>query len=128
TLEAVSSALDRLRPDLVVLLGDRYEIAAAAIAATLHRVPIAHLHGGETTAGAIDDAFRHAISKLAHLHFVAAAPYAEMLKAMGEDPERIFVTGAPGLDRLVRTPVLDRAGLEAAVDGLRIRPPFGIVT
>ncbi|KKN23431.1 hypothetical protein LCGC14_0905130 [marine sediment metagenome] len=88
------------RPDVVLLLGDRYETLAAALAATVAKVPIAHIHGGEASFGSFDNQIRDAISKLAHIHFVAAEPFKERLIAIGEDPERIHVVGAPGLDNI----------------------------
>ncbi|MFO0972745.1 MAG: UDP-N-acetylglucosamine 2-epimerase [Phycisphaerae bacterium] len=86
--------------DLLFLLGDRYEMLAAATAAVLHRIPIAHLHGGDRTAGAYDDALRNAVSQLATLHFPALPHHAQRLQAMGIAPERICVTGALALDEL----------------------------
>ncbi len=88
------------RRDVVLLLGDRYEILAAALAATVAKVLIAHIHGGEASFGSFDNQIRDAISKLAHIHFVAAEPFKERLIAIGEDPERIHVVGAPGLDNI----------------------------
>ena len=85
-------------PDALLLVGDRYETAAAALAATLERVPIAHLHGGEQTLGAFDDQLRHAITKLAHLHLVSSEANGRRVLAMGEDPASVHVVGAPGLD------------------------------
>ncbi len=114
-LEGIGEALDRLRPDLLLLLGDRYEILAAAQAATLLRLPIVHLHGGERSEGAFDDAIRHALSKLAHVHCVAAEPYAHRLRQMGEEAWRIHVVGATGLDALARVEPMDRATLEAEI-------------
>lgn len=86
----------------MLVLGDRFEILGACLAATHAQVPIAHIHGGESTAGSFDDQIRHAVTKLAHLHFAAAEPYAERLRRMGEG--RIWVTGAPGLDNLADLP------------------------
>lgn len=106
-----ADAFQRLQPDIVVVLGDRYEILAAAQAALLMDLPVAHLHGGELTEGAVDDAIRHALTKMSHLHFVAAAPYARRVLQMGEEAWRVHDFGAPGLDHVRRTPLLDRAGL-----------------
>jgi len=105
-------AFQSLAPDVVVVLGDRFEILAAAQAAALMRLPLAHIHGGELTEGMLDDSIRHAISKMAHLHFPAAESYARRLERMGEMPERVFMVGAPGLDHITRTPLLERAALE----------------
>lgn len=96
----MSEALDQLKPDVVVILGDRYEVFAVAQACLIHRVAIAHIHGGEATEGLIDEAIRHAISKMAHLHFTSAEPYRQRLIQMGETPERVFTCGAPGLDQI----------------------------
>ncbi len=89
---------EKLQPDLLVVLGDRYEILAAAQAAMLARIPIAHIHGGEASEGQIDEAIRHALTKMAHYHFVAADPYRARVIQMGEQPETVFTVGAPGLD------------------------------
>ena len=99
-------AFARGRPDLIVLLGDRVEMLAAALAALPLTIPVAHLHGGEVTEGAIDEQARHAITKLAHLHVPAAEPYARRIRQMGEEPWRVHCVGAPGLDRFAR-----RAGM-----------------
>lgn len=92
--------LRRMAPDLLVLLGDRYEAFAAAAAATVCRIPIAHLHGGELTYGAIDDAFRHAITKLSHLHFASTEAYRNRIIQLGENPERVFAVGALGVENI----------------------------
>lgn len=126
-LELVGRALEQDPPDVLVLVGDRSETAAAALAATVTRTPLAHLHGGEETLGAYDDQLRHAISKLAHLHLVANATYAARLRALGEAPDTIHVVGAPGLDNLHRPDLPDRAALEADL-GRTLRPPVVIVT
>jgi len=111
-----ADAFDRLASDVVVILGDRFEALAAATAAFAECRPIAHIHGGEVTEGALDDGFRHAITKLSALHFAAAEPYRQRIIQMGESPERVFTVGAPGLEHLVRTPLLSRAELERALD------------
>ncbi len=102
----------RLKPDIVVLLGDRYEILAAAQAALIARMPIAHLHGGETTEGAIDEAIRHAITKMSQLHFVAAEPYRRRVIQLGEDPSRVFNFGSLAVDNINKLNLLDRQELE----------------
>ena len=122
-----ADAFARLRPDIVVLLGDRFEILAAAQAALVARIPIAHLHGGETTEGAFDEAIRHSITKMAHLHFVAAEPYRRRVIQLGEDPERVFNVGAPGLDHVRRTPRMDRDEVEAFL-GLSLDAPTFVIT
>lgn len=122
-----ADVLARLQPDVVVVLGDRFEVLAVAQAALVARIPLAHLHGGEVTEGAFDDAIRHAITKMAHLHFVAAEPFRQRVIQMGEHPDRVFLVGAPGLDHLKRSPLLDRDALEAAL-GVPLRTPTLLVT
>lgn len=112
TSMGMSDALVRHRPDLLVGLGDRYELLATVQAAMVHRIPVAHLHGGEATEGLIDEAIRHAVSKMSHLHFTSAEPYRQRLLRMGEAPERIFTVGALGIDNIVSQPAPDRATLE----------------
>lgn len=100
-----------LEPDIVVILGDRLEALVAAMAATVAQIPIAHLHGGEVTEGAIDEAFRHSITKMAHIHFVAAEPYRNRVLQLGEEVNRVFVVGGLGLDNLERLELMDRSEL-----------------
>lgn len=111
-----ADALNRLRPDILLLLGDRYEIFAAAQAALVAQIPIAHLHGGETTEGAIDEAMRHSITKMAHFHFVANDIYAKRVMQLGEEPSRVFNFGAVGLDNIKRLKLLNRTEFETAID------------
>ncbi|MDU9020990.1 UDP-N-acetylglucosamine 2-epimerase [Pseudomonas corrugata] len=122
-----ADALDRLKPDMLVILGDRFEALAIAQAALIMRIPIAHLHGGEITEGAYDDAIRHAISKMAYLHFVAAEPYRYRVIQMGESPERVFNVGAVGLDHLLRTPKMSIEELRSSL-GFDLQPPYLLVT
>lgn len=110
-----ADALNELRPDLIVVLGDRFEIFAAVAAALVARIPVAHLHGGETTEGAFDEALRHSITKMSHLHFVAAEVYRQRVIQLGEQPERVFLVGGLGIDNIKRLKLLDRAGLEASL-------------
>jgi UDP-N-acetylglucosamine 2-epimerase (non-hydrolysing) len=112
--------------DVIVVLGDRWELLAAVSAALLHGVPIAHLHGGETTEGAIDERIRHAITKLADLHLCATVDSARRIRHLGEEPWRIVVTGAPGLDRIGEGDPLPEAELEELLGSPVIRP-FGVV-
>lgn len=107
---------ERLRPDMLLLLGDRFEILAAASAALVARIPIAHLHGGETTEGAFDESIRHAVTKMSHLHFVAAAPYRQRVIQLGEHPDRVHLVGGLGVDSIRRVSLLGRAELEASLD------------
>ena len=108
-------ALQRLRPDLLLVLGDRFEIFSAAAAATVARIPIAHVHGGETTEGAFDEAMRHSITKMSHLHFVAAEEYRRRVIQLGEDPGRVFLVGGLGVDKIKKLELLGREALEAAL-------------
>jgi GDP/UDP-N,N'-diacetylbacillosamine 2-epimerase (hydrolysing) len=111
-----ADALNDLQPDLIVVLGDRFEIFAAVSAALVARIPVAHLHGGETTEGAFDEAFRHSITKMSHLHFVAAEAYQQRVIQLGEQPDRVFLVGGLGIDNIKRLQLLDRATLEASLD------------
>lgn len=120
-------AFETLKPDILVLLGDRYEALAAACAATMLRIPIAHIHGGEATEGAMDEAFRHSITKMAHLHFPAAEDYARRIVRMGEDPERVHMVGAIGLDSFTRLDLMPRPALAAEFD-LDTEKPWVLVT
>jgi UDP-hydrolysing UDP-N-acetyl-D-glucosamine 2-epimerase len=111
-----ADVFEQLRPDLVLVLGDRFEIFAAAQAALLARLPIAHLGGGDVTEGAYDEAMRHSISKMAHLHFVTNNVSANRLESMGENPEYIFNVGSPGLDHIHRSQLPSRKTLEKELD------------
>lgn len=111
----LSDALAALRPDVVVVLGDRFEILAAAQACLIHKIPLAHIAGGDVTEGAFDESIRHAITKMAHVHFVTNEEAASRVRQMGEDPTRVYVVGSPGLDHLRRRSLLSRAELEAAL-------------
>lgn len=107
-----AEAYANLEPDLVLVLGDRYEIFSAAACAMVARIPIAHVHGGEATEGLIDEAIRHSITKMAHFHFAAAEPYRRRILQLGEAPERVFNVGGLGLDGILNFDLLDRAELE----------------
>jgi len=111
-----ADAYERLAPDIVVVLGDRFEIFAAAAAALIASIPVAHLHGGETTEGAFDEAIRHSVTKMSHLHFVAAEDYQRRVIQLGEQPERVFVVGGLGVDAIKRITLLNRAELEKSLD------------
>ena len=108
-----ADALAELKPDLLLVLGDRYEIFAAAASAMIARIPIAHLHGGEATEGLIDEPIRHSISKMSHLHFVAAEEYRRRVIQLGEQPEHVFNVGGLGIDNILRLKLLSRDELEA---------------
>jgi GDP/UDP-N,N'-diacetylbacillosamine 2-epimerase (hydrolysing) len=120
-------ALQQLQPDLLLVLGDRFEIFAAAAAALVASIPLAHLHGGETTEGAFDEALRHSITKMAQLHFVAAEEYRRRVVQLGEAPERVFLVGGLGIDSINKLPLLERAELERAL-GFRLGAKNLLVT
>ena len=107
-----ADALAELKPDLMLVLGDRFEIFAAAASAMIARVPIAHLHGGEATEGVIDEPIRHSVTKMSHLHFVAAEPYRRRVIQLGEDPSRVFTVGGLGIDNILHLKLLSREELE----------------
>ncbi len=111
----LAEAFETLQPDIVLLLGDRYEMWAAGAAATVSRIPIAHIHGGESTEGAIDEAIRHGLTKMAHLHFVAAPEFAQRVIQLGESPDRVFTVGAVGLDNIARLPLLGLDELQSSI-------------
>lgn len=126
-LYGLTRAYARLKPDVVLLLGDRYEMLCAATAALPFRIPTAHIHGGESTEGSWDDSVRHALTKMSHLHFPAQPEYARRIRQMGENPARIFCFGSPVLDRIRNLPVMGRAEL-AAFLGVTLENPIGVVT
>jgi len=103
-----AKALDELKPDVLVLLGDRFETLACAIAAHVLKIPIAHIHGGERTEGVIDDAFRHAITKMSFLHFTSAEEYRQRVIQLGESPDRVFNVGALGVDNIKTYKLLNK--------------------
>jgi UDP-hydrolysing UDP-N-acetyl-D-glucosamine 2-epimerase len=119
--------LQRLKPECVVVLGDRYEMMCVVAAATVHNIPVAHLHGGEVTEGAIDDAFRHAITKMAHLHFTSTEAYRQRVIQLGEPPEQVFNVGAIGLDSIRNAYLLDPAQISESL-GFDLSPEFVLVT
>ena len=121
-----ADAFSRLDPDLVVVLGDRFEMWAAAQAAFVGRRILAHIHGGETTEGAFDEGIRHSLTKISHYHFVAAEPYRNRVIQMGEHPDRVFTVGAPGIDHVHRSPLLDREALASSLDMRLDRPLFAV--
>ncbi|MGH9246597.1 MAG: UDP-N-acetylglucosamine 2-epimerase [Acidimicrobiales bacterium] len=126
--EGMADVFADWRPDLLVVLGDRYELLGVLTAAVLHRVPVGHIHGGEITEGAFDEGIRHAITKLAHLHFCTTEEYAARVRSMGEEPWRVRVTGAPGIDRL--RGLAARAGVDELerLTGHPIERPFGLLS
>lgn len=122
-----AQAYSRKLPDILLVLGDRVEMLAAATAALPFKLPVAHIHGGESTEGLIDEAIRHAITKMSHLHFVSTDVYARRVIQMGEEPWRVVVSGAPSLDNL-RTLRLLNAGELASAYGVPVNRPFLLVT
>ncbi|MBF0540401.1 MAG: UDP-N-acetylglucosamine 2-epimerase (hydrolyzing) [Nitrospirae bacterium] len=112
----IAEALQRQSPDIVVLLGDRYEILAAAQAGMFLKIPIAHLHGGELTLGAIDDAIRHAVTKMSHLHFTSTPEYRNRVIQLGEHPDKVFVSGALCIDNIKRLTLLDKNKFMEEID------------
>ena len=115
------------RPDLLLVLGDRFEMHAAALAALPFKIPVAHIHGGESTEGAFDDALRHSMTKLSHLHFASTEVYRQRIIGMGEEPWRVTMSGAMSLDNLTRMPLLSIEELERRV-GLTLHPSPVLVT
>ena len=115
-LVGFGEALEQMQPDLMLVLGDRFEILPAVAAALVARIPVAHLHGGEATEGAFDEAIRHAITKMSHLHFVAAEEYLNRVIQLGEHPDRVFLVGGLGIDSIKKLTLLKRPELEASLD------------
>lgn len=122
-----ADAFADLQPDLIVLLGDRFEILSAAVCALYSRIPVAHLHGGETTEGAFDEGIRHAITKMSHFHLVAAEAYRNRVIQLGENPERVFNVGGTGVDALMNTKLLGREELGERV-GFDLTGKFLLIT
>ena len=122
-----ADALDRMKPDLMIILGDRFEALAAAQAAMILRVPIAHIHGGEITEGAYDDAIRHAITKLSLLHFTSTEDHRNRVIQLGEHPSRVFNVGAVGLDHLQRTKLMSIKDLSLSLE-FNLDKPYFLVT
>ena len=112
TILATSTTLEKIKPEKVVILGDRYELLGCAIAAMSHRIPIAHIHGGEVTTGAIDDSIRHSVPKLSHLHFPIHEVYKKRLIQLGENPKTIFNFGGLGAYSINKTKFISKKKLE----------------
>lgn len=115
-IAGMSEAFFELKPDLVLILGDRYEILSAAIAAMIHKIPIAHIGGGNVTEGAYDDAIRHSITKMSHLHFVSTDVYRRRVIQLGELPERVFNVGSIGIENILRSPLMTEEELEKSLN------------
>src|SRR3989338_7622267 len=122
-----ANAYERLMPDILLVLGDRFEILAAVAASVPFRIPVAHIHGGEATEGLIDEQIRHAITKMSHIHFTSTERYRNRVIQMGENPENVFCFGAPGLDNITKLPLLERAELYKEL-GIATGKKTGLVT
>jgi GDP/UDP-N,N'-diacetylbacillosamine 2-epimerase (hydrolysing) len=123
----LSDAFSHIEPDVVLLLGDRFETHAAATTAMLMNIPIAHIHGGEITEGAVDEKIRHSITKMSSLHFTSTGEYRDRVIQMGESSDMVFLVGAPGIDNIVNMKLLDRNELESEL-GWRINKPTALFT
>lgn len=110
-----ADAFAELKPDIVLLLGDRFEILSAAASAMIHRIPIAHCHGGEATEGTIDEPIRHSITKMSHLHFTSTETYRKRVIQLGEDPDTVFNVGALGIESINRLSLLDKTSFEDSI-------------
>ena len=122
-----SEYFNRIKPDMIIILGDRYEIFSIASVATVLNIPLAHIHGGELTEGAYDDVFRHSITKMSYLHFTSCEAYRKRVIQLGEDPKRVFNVGAIGLDSIKSIKLLSLNELEESID-FKLDKKFGIVT
>lgn len=127
-LQGFAEAYDVLRPDMLVVLGDRYEILCAVQAALIYRIPVAHLHGGEITEGAFDDAIRHAVTKMSHLHFTSTEAYRQRVIQLGEEPDRVYNVGAVGVDNIRQIPLWSRERTEESLGGFRLDRQTLLVT
>ncbi len=127
TVTSTAEAIDEHKPDIIVILGDRYEAFGVAQAALISQVPIAHIHGGEITEGAIDDAIRHSLTKLSHLHFTSTECYRQRVIQLGENPEHVFNVGAPGIDSINQYELLTREQLCNYFNG-QLTMPYFVVT
>ena len=113
---SLSEAYNELNPDLLIVLGDRYEILSAASAAMIANIPIAHIHGGEITQGAFDDAIRHCITKMSHLHFTASEEYKNRVIQLGENPSTVFNVGGMGIENIKKLKLLSKVDFEKSID------------
>lgn len=127
-MSGFADAYEALKPDLLVVLGDRYEMLVAVSAALIFKIPVAHLHGGEITEGAFDDAIRHAITKMSHLHFTSTEQYRQRVIQMGEDPARVFNVGAIGVDNIKQIPLWSKDETEKSLGGFRLDKNTILVT
>lgn len=122
-----SDYFKRIKPDMVVILGDRYEIFAVATAAAIEHLPIAHLCGGDTTEGAIDEFLRHSITKMSYLHFTSTAQYKKRVEQLGESPDRVYNVGATGVENILNVELMDKSDLERSI-GFKLDTDFALVT
>lgn len=123
-----ADAYEDLKPDILVVLGDRYEILSAVSTALFYKIPVAHLHGGEISEGAYDDCIRHAITKMSHLHFTSTEEYRKRVIQLGESPDRVFNVGAPGVENIKKIPLLSREELQKSMDGFDLGNKSLLVT
>ncbi len=126
-LDGFAGCFARLRPDFLVVLGDRYEVFAATAAAAVANIPIAHISGGETTQGAFDEAFRHSITKMSYLHFASTEDYRKRIIQLGEQPDRVFCVGALGVENIKKMPLLSKEDLEREI-GFSLKGRYALVT
>ena len=126
-LSGCAAVFRRLQPDVILVLGDRFEIFAATAAALVGKIPVAHLHGGETTIGAFDEAFRHSITKMSHFHFVAAEEYRQRVIQLGEDPDNVFLVGVLGVDGVKNISLLSKDEIESSL-GVKFQSKSLLVT
>ena len=126
-LKKMALVLEKYRPDLIIILGDRYEAMIASQAAMINKIPIGHIHGGEATFGAIDEAIRHSITKMSHLHFAATETYKRRIIQLGENPKRVWNVGAPGYDNIKQFNFFDKKTLEKKLK-INLTPPIFLVT
>lgn len=122
-----ADSLSRLKPDILILLGDRFEILAAAQAAMIARIPIAHIHGGEVTNGAYDDSIRHSITKMSYVHFVTTETHKKRVIRLGEHPNRVYNVGAPGIENILKIPLLSKEQLEESLE-ISLEEPIFLIT
>lgn len=123
-----ADAFEDLKPDMIIVLGDRYEILSAVSTALFYKIPIAHLHGGEITEGAYDDCIRHAITKMSHLHFTSTEEYKNRVVQLGEQPDRVFNVGAIGIENIKKVPLMNKDELETTLDGFTFSEKTLLVT
>jgi UDP-N-acetylglucosamine 2-epimerase (non-hydrolysing)/GDP/UDP-N,N'-diacetylbacillosamine 2-epimerase (hydrolysing) len=123
----LAEAYKRLKPDMIILLGDRYEIFVAASAAVISKIPIAHIHGGEITRGAYDDCLRHAITKMSYLHFTSTEVYRQRVIQMGEEPDRVYNVGSLGIENIKKIKLLTKQELERKLE-ISLERSFAVVT